>query len=130
MYRELGRAIREGLVASVHGVYRGGLGVHLALVAMGGDLGMTVDLAQVPAEGVDADAALLFSESAGRFIVTVAPEHRAGIEGVFEGLPFACIGETTAEPDFQVRGIRGQTVCRAPVRRLREAWKKPFQDLV
>ena len=37
-YRALHRAISQELVASVHGVYKGGLGVHLALVAMGGSL--------------------------------------------------------------------------------------------
>ena len=36
-------------MASSHGIYRGGLGVHLALVAMAGDLGMDIDLG-VPAE--------------------------------------------------------------------------------
>ena len=45
------QANRRELVASVHGVYRGGLGVHLALVAMGGGLGMTVDLGDVPSRG-------------------------------------------------------------------------------
>ena len=36
IYRAVNRAVEQGLVASVHGVYRGGLGVHLAMVAMGG----------------------------------------------------------------------------------------------
>jgi phosphoribosylformylglycinamidine synthase len=44
LYRALNRAIEEELVASCHGIYRGGLGVHLALVAMGGGLGMDIDL--------------------------------------------------------------------------------------
>jgi phosphoribosylformylglycinamidine (FGAM) synthase-like enzyme len=47
---------------------------------MGGELGLTVDLTQVPSEGVDRDDTLLFSESAGRFIVTVAPDNQAAFE--------------------------------------------------
>src|SRR6056297_275989 len=35
-YRALHRAIARGLIASAHGIYRGGLGVHLAMIAMGG----------------------------------------------------------------------------------------------
>ena len=75
-YRTMAKAIKKGLLASCHGIYRGGLAVHLALVAMGGELGLTVDLGQVPSEGIDRDDTLLFSESAGRFIVTVAPDNQ------------------------------------------------------
>ena len=39
-YRALAQAIGQGLVASCHGIYRGGLGVHLAMKAMAGELGL------------------------------------------------------------------------------------------
>ena len=48
----MAKAIDQELVASAHGVYRGGLGVHLALVAMGGNLGMDLDLAIGPCKGM------------------------------------------------------------------------------
>jgi phosphoribosylformylglycinamidine (FGAM) synthase-like enzyme len=80
-----GAMCKKGLLASCHGIYRGGLAVHLALVAMGGELGLTVDLTQVPSEGVDREDTLLFSESAGRFIVTVAPDNQAAFEGLIAG---------------------------------------------
>ena len=51
LYRALSRAIAAGLAASVHGVYRGGLGVHLAMVAMGGGLGMRGGCPQNPRRG-------------------------------------------------------------------------------
>ncbi|MCJ7829792.1 MAG: AIR synthase-related protein, partial [Desulfobacterales bacterium] len=73
LYRALGRAIEAGLVASAHGVYRGGLGVHLALVALGGDLGMQVHLGEVPTADLARNDRILFSESAGRFIVSIDP---------------------------------------------------------
>ncbi len=38
LYRALGNAIDKELVASAHGIFRGGLGVHLAMVSMGGNL--------------------------------------------------------------------------------------------
>jgi phosphoribosylformylglycinamidine (FGAM) synthase-like enzyme len=52
---------------------------------MGGELGLTVDLTQVPSEGVDRDDTLLFSESAGRFIVTVAPDKQDAFKGCLPG---------------------------------------------
>ncbi len=92
-------------MASAHGIYRGGLAVHLAKVAMGGNLGMKVDLAQVPLRDVEREDVLLFSESAGRFIVTVDPVNREAFEDLFKGLACACIGTVTEEPELVVRGI-------------------------
>jgi phosphoribosylformylglycinamidine synthase len=68
LYRALNRAIEEELVASCHGIYRGGLGVHLALVAMGGGLGMDIDLSMVPRSDAEHDCIILYSESPGRFL--------------------------------------------------------------
>jgi hypothetical protein len=70
----------------------GGLAVHLALVAMGGELGLEVDLAKVPSAGIDRDDTLLFSESAGRFVVTVAPDNQDAFEAAFAGQPIANVG--------------------------------------
>jgi threonine dehydrogenase-like Zn-dependent dehydrogenase len=44
IYKGLQNAIEQGLTASVHGIYRGGLGNHLAMTAMGGNIGMIIDL--------------------------------------------------------------------------------------
>jgi phosphoribosylformylglycinamidine synthase len=130
VYRTLGDAIAAELVASAHGIYRGGLGVHLAMVAMGGNLGMEVELGQVPVEKVDRDDTILFSESAGRFIVTVDPAKRKDFEACFKGLACACIGKILAEADFIIRGLNDSPAVDTSVQDLRAAWKKPFGDLI
>ena len=130
LYRMLHQAIADGRLASVHGVYRGGLGVHLAMVAMGGNLGLAVDARRIPAEGVRRLDTLLFSESAGRFILTVDPGRRREVEAAFEGLPFACVGTVTAEPWLKVAGLNGEQAVCAAVSDLKAAWKKPFGQLV
>jgi phosphoribosylformylglycinamidine synthase len=130
LYRALSLAIADGLLASVHGVYRGGLGVHLAMVAMGGNLGLAVDARRIPAEGVRRMDTLLFSESAGRFILTVDPRRRREVEAVFEGLPLACIGTVTAEPSVRVDGLNGEQAMSVAVSDLKSAWKQPFGKLV
>jgi phosphoribosylformylglycinamidine synthase len=100
-YRAVAGAIKQGLLASCHGIYRGGLAVHLALVAMGGELGLAVDLAKVPSTDVDRDDTLLFSESAGRFIVSVAPDNQAAFEALMAGQPMACVGQVTERPQLK-----------------------------
>jgi phosphoribosylformylglycinamidine synthase len=130
LYSALSRAIDQELVASVHGVYRGGLGIHLAMVAMGGNLGMKIELARVPAEQAQRNDFILFSESAGRFIVTIDPENRKPFEEIFTNHVWATIGTVTETPEFIIEGIEGRTLMQIPVQELKAAWKKPFGDLI
>jgi phosphoribosylformylglycinamidine (FGAM) synthase-like enzyme len=117
-------------VASAHGIYRGGLGIHLALVAMGGNLGMEIDLGAVPTEQVDRDDVVLFSESAGRFIITIDPQNQKAFEEVFKALDFACIGTVTQKNRFVIKGNDSQMLVDVPLQDLKTFWKKPFGELV
>jgi phosphoribosylformylglycinamidine synthase subunit PurSL len=130
LYRSLAEAIDRELVASAHGIYRGGLGVHLAVKAMAGGLGMTVDLAAVPSDDALREDALLYSESAGRFLVTIAPENREAFENLFIAMPMACIGRVTADPQFTVKGAGGHPIVNLTVPELKAAWQKTFGDLI
>jgi phosphoribosylformylglycinamidine (FGAM) synthase-like enzyme len=130
LYRLLSRAIEKNLLASVHGVYRGGIGIHLAMVAMGGDLGMNIDLAKVPIDGVNRNDTVLFSESAGRFIVTVCPGNRDVFEKLFKGHPCARVGTVSDDSKLSVKGIDGRIIISSPVTQLKDAWKRPFGGLV
>jgi phosphoribosylformylglycinamidine synthase len=130
LYRALSKAIRSGMVASAHGIYRGGLGIHLAMSAMGGNLGMVIDLDKVPAINVDRDDVLLFSETAGRFVVTVDPTVREKFEAVFDGLACACVGQTDDTERFRIRGRNQRPLIDVPVGDMKTAWKEPFKDLI
>ncbi len=129
VYRALEQAVTEGGCASVHGVYRGGLGVHLALVAMAGGSGLQADLARLPREQVTRSDTALFSESAGRFIVTVDPRRQEAFETLFKGLPCARIGRITAEPVLSLAGLDGRSLVSVEVSKLKAAWKRPFAAL-
>ncbi|MCJ8500027.1 AIR synthase-related protein [Desulfatitalea alkaliphila] len=130
-YRALAEAVEQGWIASAHGIFRGGLGVHLAMKAMAGQMGLAVDLARVPVEGNPTrDDVLLYAESAGRFILTVDPRHAEAFETLCKDLPLACIGRTVAEPRLTVQGSTGQTIIDLSVAALKEAWRKPFGDLI
>jgi phosphoribosylformylglycinamidine synthase len=129
-YRTLGRAIGQELVASCHGVYRGGLGVHLALVAMAGGLGLTVDLAKVPKTDVERSDSILYSETPGRFIVTVNPDDRAAFESLMAGTAFGCIGTVSKDDYLAIDGLKTNNPLRLPIGELKAAWKGPFEELV
>jgi phosphoribosylformylglycinamidine synthase len=97
---------------------------------MAGQLGMEVDLKAVPAADALSDSAVLYSESAGRFIVTVDPEKKQAFEALFPGMKIGCIGRTTDAPRFRVKGRKGDWVMEEDIHELKEWWKKPFGHLI
>ena len=125
----MGRAVANRLVRSVHALGKGGLGVGLAKVAFGGELGLSIDLAKACRKGIERDDLILFSESNSRYLVTVAPEKRVGFEETMAGAPCARVGEVTAEPRLRVQGLGGGTVIDADVLELKANWKATFDGI-
>jgi len=130
LYRALQRAIADALTASVRGVYRGGLAVHAALAAMGGGLGLALDLDKLPVDKSLREDKLLFSESAGRFLVTVAPDQRQAFEAVMQDHACGCVGVVTEAPRLVVNGMGTTPLIDMALDELKTAWKAPFGDLV
>jgi len=130
LYRALETAIARGLVASCRGLYRGGLAVHAAMSAFAGDLGLSIHLDQVPGAADLRPDQVLFSESCGRFLVTVAPQHRAEFEALFQGLPAARVGEVTAARNLVVTGPGGAILVDEPLGELKACWERPFGGLL
>jgi phosphoribosylformylglycinamidine synthase len=126
-YRLVEQAVREELLASCHALYRGGLLVHLALTSLAAGLGAELDLSAVAPEAPS--YAALYSESAGRFLVSVDPAHRSRFEELFRGRPCYLLGEVGSEPALKVKR-RGRTLLTAPLEALQKAWQRRFGDLI
>ncbi|OQX64699.1 MAG: phosphoribosylformylglycinamidine synthase [Desulfococcus sp. 4484_242] len=129
-YRAMQKAIMMGLVSSCHTVSRGGLAVHLALAAIAGGLGMVVDLPFIPGADRLTPTQLLYSESCGRFIVTVAPERQKAFEALFSGMNAGRIGVVTELPVFTIRDGEGMPLLEEDIIRLKDSWKRPFGELI
>jgi phosphoribosylformylglycinamidine synthase len=130
LYTALHQAIRRGLLCSGHALTRGGLAVHTALVAMGGELGMDIHLQDVPCESGLTDTQILYSESAGRFVVTVDPSKKEAFEAHFSDLKVGLVGRTTESPLFRVQNRQGTWIMEENVLELKNAWKSPFGHLI
>jgi len=126
LYAALSRAIAAGLVASCHDCSDGGLAVALAEVAFAGDLGLSVDLARVPARGIRRNDELLFSESQSRFVVTVSPGKAAAFERIMKGSAFARVGRVTQEKTLKIQGLKGNAVVAEDISVLKAAWQRPL----
>lgn len=125
----LHEAMLRGLVASCHDLSDGGLGVAVAESAIAGCLGAEFGLSEVPgAEDFERDDLLLFSESQGRFLLSVRPGDCKKFEELLAGLPFAKVGQVIDEPRLRASSLdgSGRFVLDSPVQALREAWKKPL----
>lgn len=96
LYKALSEAISEGLVKSAHDVSDGGLAVAFAESVVGAGLGADLDLSIIPAE-TDREDALLFSESPGRFVVSVSPENVDKFEQIMKGTLFAKVGRVRGD---------------------------------
>ena len=110
-----------------HGVYRGGLAVHLALASMAAGLGIEADLSGV-APG-SPDYAALYAESAGRFLVSVSPARQARFQELFQGQPCYLLGQVAKDPTLKITR-HGQTLLRASLEKLGVAWQRRFGDLI
>jgi len=94
LYRSLAQCIDNELIESAQSVHRGGLATALSKTSMGGKLGMTVSLADLPGTWSREDYAL-FSESMGRVVVTITPENKTKFESTMQGGACTYIGLVT-----------------------------------
>ena len=143
MYRALAAALADGLVSAVHGIYRGGMGVHLALMALAGGLGVEIELGRTPCARTPGSApaagqesvilrndVVLYSESGGRMLVTVPSDCQEAFEARLAGHPAAAIGTVVERERMIVLGISGDTLIDLSLEEMRRAWKRPFGQLI
>ena len=111
LYKAVAAATDGKLVDSLITPALGGLAVAFAKSALGGRLGMDIDLAKIPNSGCGNAVELLFSESNSRFVATVSPENRTAFEEALVGNTFACVGQVTSDGRLSFRGEGGRDVA-------------------
>jgi phosphoribosylformylglycinamidine synthase len=116
-YKRMTEAIRHGLVASAFPVTHGGIGIALAKVAIAGRLGMDIT---IPID-LRPDY-YLFSESLGRFVVSIAPDNKRAFERTL-GNDAHLLGRVRGT---SLRITQKTTIIELPVSELETAYKAPF----
>ena len=108
VFDALHRAIQHGLVEACHDLSDGGLIAAAAEMMIGSSgLGAHLDPMRAPADASQGMLSRLFSECPTRFLVEVAPVHLEAFALLFRTLPWATIGEVTADGHLSVRGAQG-----------------------
>jgi phosphoribosylformylglycinamidine synthase II len=123
VYKAFSRATQEGLVASALSVGRGGLAAALAKSAIAGQLGASVDFSKISGTARKPHD-VLFSESQGRILASVAPTSVEAFERIMKDVPLARVGEVTQKKYLEFRGAHFSV----SLQKLTDAYRKPFKD--
>ena len=83
----------------------GGLAVSFAKTAMGGRLGLEIDLDAIPTSAKLNAQEILFSESNSRFVMTVKAADAAKVETILGNIPFAKVGKVTSDNMICVKSV-------------------------
>ena len=128
IYKIVDRMLRKKIIASSISVERGGLALAVAKSAMSGLLGVTIDLKKVPHKNVMRNDTMLYSESQGRIIVSIAPENKEQFEKLCSDIPFAPIGHVNDNQYITITGIDGNEIISVSVCELLSYYKSTFRE--
>jgi len=91
---------------------------------------MEIDLERFPCSNGLSDTQLLYSESAGRFVVTVDPRKRKDFENLFSEMMIGHVGFVTESPLFRIGHKNDSWIIEEELSQLKDSWKKPFGELI
>lgn len=125
IYEAYQRAVGSGLISSAVSIHRGGLAIALGKTAWGGDWGVDVHLSALPGDAVSAEA-MLFSESQGRILVTVAPQLQTEFEKILNGVSYAKIGRVRNDHAIHIYDHDNSIIVSTTVKDGLAAYKSSF----
>jgi phosphoribosylformylglycinamidine synthase len=121
-------AIENGYVASCHDVSEGGIGVCISEMAIGGDIGIEIDISKV---GIDLRSDFkLFSESNTRWIVEVKKDKQKSFQNLLKKnkTPYHLLGRVVGKK-LVIRD-NGRTLVDQKIENLRDIWKNSIWNMM
>ena len=97
---------------------------------MAGELGMDLRLAHIPGASQITVSQILYSESCGRFILTVTPDKKDRFEEIFCGMEIGQIGVVTESPRFSIKDSNDTDIIEEDQGVLKDCWKRRFGELI
>jgi len=128
-YEAIPEAINRGLISSCQSVDLGGLAIALAKTSIAGLRGMDLSIENIPGSAKMNHSAL-FSESQGRFVLTVSPENDSAFNRIMKDYgvgELEYLGDVTLER-FRIRGRDGKITVNISVEDMHEAYKSTFKE--
>jgi phosphoribosylformylglycinamidine synthase len=126
LYRAFEKASDDGLLRSAGTPSLGGWGPLFGRCVMASGLGLELDLGDACRRAELSPERFMFSESNGRFLVTLRASDRDRFETCFDGLPLTCVGAVAAQPHLKI-SCGEQSFCWNAAD-LSRAFKETFAD--
>ncbi len=124
-YDAVSKAIQKGLIASAIGVGRGGLAVALAKSSIAGQLGSRLNLNMLSGAATSPEV-ILFSESQGRFVISIPRKVQKEFEKVMVGVALTNIGEVVQDNSVSI--MLPATEVELPLSALTESYRSFFKQ--
>ena len=129
-YRAYFEAVKAGIIKSGHDISEGGLAVALTESSISGKIGSEVWLKDVPSkETLKKDEIILFSESAGRILFTVAPENESLLKEIMSNIPCRRIGRVGGD-SIKINGIDGRGIAEIDVKDITIKYRRPLYEIL
>jgi len=128
-YRACFKAINEGLLESCHDLSEGGLGIAFAESCIGGQIGASIDLSLLIERRELSPQEILFSESSGRFLVTVRAENEEKFKNIFKGVRIQRIGKVGEGSRIVIKD-GGREIAIMDLDELTRGYRKPLYDVL
>lgn len=122
LYQVLHQSIKNNLLASSVSVTRGGLIIALSKMALAGQLGIDISLENITGN----NQTLLFSESAGRILVSIDPKNKPQFEFLFKDLPISFLGSVTQNKKVKIKGVASEVIVDLPLDQMYSSYKSTF----
>ena len=119
------RATEARCALAAHDCSEGGLAVAVAEMALGGRLGVRVDLGAIVADGNLDATQRMFSESQSRIVLEVPKDRLADLRANLRDTPHAVIGEVTGSDSVEFT-LAGRSVAKLALTQIEQAWKRPL----
>ena len=121
IYKTLEEIIKKELLASSLSIGSGGLAIALTKASIGGMFGCNIKLENVPGETTSIDS-IIFSESQGRILVSVAKENISKFEKMAKEIPFVKLGQVTKDSKFTVLDCNDKKIITSDIKKLHKIY--------
>jgi len=122
-YEKISQASKQGLIRSNHDCSDGGFAVAAVEKAIGGKLGLDLDLTLANANNRLRTDRFLFSESQSRFVLTIHPDNQQRFENLMKDTGCYLIGSVTSDPTVKI-SFGDKITIEENLSGLEASWKK------
>lgn len=128
IYRKIETAIDQSLLSSCISIERGGLGVAAAKTGLAGQAGFELNLGKLKTADRCRNDILLYSESQGRFLVSVNPSLKTKFEECLDGVDFSELGVVRNDRRILIKGIDNSIIIDTDIVTLDSFYRKPLNN--